>query len=201
MNELDRLEKQISFILEADKSKNILRQSYIADGSKREDDSEHSWHLALMAMILNEHSNKDIDLLRVIEMVIIHDLVEIDAGDTYAYDSSGNGTKRAREVAAAERIFNILPEDQAEFVRALWDEFEEGNTKEALFALSLDKIQPILLNDAAGGKTWRDHGIDKSQIIERNRYSPKGSQELWKFAENLIEQNVSKGNIKESREE
>lgn len=193
---MDRLEQQIEFILEADKLKTIGRQSYIADGSRKEDDAEHSWSLALMCMLLREYANEDVDILKVMSMVLIHDVVEIDAGDTYAYDDAGNATKREREEAAADRIFNILPEDQAACMRALWEEFEKNETSEARFALTLDKVQPILLNHTTGGRAWREHGVKESQIMERNRPTPEGSLKLWEYVKKLIEENIRKGNIR-----
>ena len=130
MNE-ERLKKQFAFIEEIDKEKNVFRQTYLADGKRKENDAEHSWHLAVMAMLMCEHANEDIDVYRTMSMVLIHDLIEIDAGDTYAYDAQGNKTKREREIKAADRLFNILPKDQAEKMRGLWDEFEAGITPEA----------------------------------------------------------------------
>lgn len=192
----ERLKKQMEFILEIDKLKRITRQTLISDGSRPENDTEHSWHLAMMAMLLSEYANKPVDVLKVMKMVLIHDVIEIDAGDTYAYDEAGNKTKREREVKAADRIFNILPEDQGKEMRALWDEFEEARTEEALFALALDKIQPLMLNDAAEGKSWRNHDVAKEQIINRNKRTPEGSEKLWDFCLPIIEENVKKGNIR-----
>lgn len=191
----ERLQKQMDFILEVDKLKNIYRQSYVSDASRHEEDADHSWHLALMCLLLREYSNEEIDVLKTMSMVLIHDIVEIDAGDTYAYDDAGNTTKREREVRAADRIFNILPQDQAQYLRALWEEFEEGKTKEALFALAVDKIQPLMLNDATNGKAWQEHGVKKSQIMKRNESTSKGSEELWEYCKMLIERNVEKGKI------
>lgn len=193
----DRLEKQIKFILEIDKLKEIKRQTLIADGSRQENDTEHSWHLAMMCMLLSEYANKDIDMLRVMKMVLIHDIIEIDAGDTYAYDTIGNETKRQRETKAADRLFAILPKDQEKELRELWDEFEEKQTGESLFANSLDKIQPILLNNASGGISWREHGVHKEQIINRNSRTHEGSEELWNYCLPIIDKNVEKGNIKQ----
>lgn len=193
---MERLEKQIQFLLEIDKAKQITRQTYIADGSRKENDAEHSWSLALMAFLLSEHANEEIDVLHVMEMVLIHDLVEIDAGDTYAYDEAGNATKREREVKAAERIFGLLPEDQGKWMRDLWEEFEAGETKEAKFALTLDKTQPVLLNDITGGRAWKEHQVQKAQIMKRNESTPKGSQAIWEYCQGLIEKNVEKGNIR-----
>lgn len=188
-----RLEQQMDFILEVDKSKQVVRQTYLADGSRKENDAEHAWHLAIMAMLMGEHANEPVDVLKVIKMVLVHDLVEIDAGDTYAYDAAGNETKRERELLAAERIFELLPEDQAKELRALWDEFEEGETAEARFALSLDKIQPLLLNNASGGISWKEHGVKLSQVLNRNASTGKGSQAMWEYSRELIEENVKKG--------
>lgn len=196
---MDRLQQQMDFILEVDKLKNITRQTYLSSGERKENDTEHSWHLALMCALLAEHSNEKIDVLKTMTMVLIHDIVEIDAGDTYAYDAAGNTTKREREVRAAERIFHLLPADQALWLRGLWDEFEEGVTPEAKFAIALDKIQPVLLNDASGGKSWREHGVEVSQILKRNEHTPEGSRQLWEYAKELIDKNVENGNIKDGR--
>lgn len=192
---MERLQRQMEFILEVDKLKNITRQTWLSSGERKENDSEHSWHLALMCALLAEYANEKIDVLRTMTMVLVHDIVEIDAGDTYAYDTAGNTTKREREVQAANRIFHLLPTDQAEYMRGLWDEFEAGETAEAKFALSLDKIQPVLLNDASGGKSWKEHQVKVSQIMERNAHTPEGSEELWGYARKLIEKNVENGNI------
>lgn len=198
MDKRERIKKQMDFILEVDKLKHITRQTYIADGSRKENDTEHSWHLALMCALLAEHAVEKIDVAKTMLMVLIHDIVEIDAGDTYAYDVSGNADKREREVKAAERIFHLLPDDQAALLRNIWEEFEEARTPEARFALALDKIQPVLLNDASGGKSWREHDVEVSQILKRNRQTPEGSQDLWEYAESLIWKNVDRGNIRQS---
>ncbi len=192
----ERLQKQMDFILEIDKLKKITRQSYISDASRFENDTEHSWHLAMMCMILSEYANEEVDMLRVMKMVLIHDIIEIDAGDTYAYDDAANATKRQREEKAADRIFNILPADQAAEMRELWEEFEESKTNEALFAHTLDNLQPLMLNDATNGKTWRAHEVHKSQILKRNEKTALGAEELWNYCEMLIDRNVNKGNIK-----
>ena len=152
--EKERLEKQIRFITEIDKVKNIFRQTYLADGKRKENDAEHSWHLAISAVLLKEHMKAEADLTKVMVMVLIHDLVEIDAGDTYAYDEVGAATKREREVKAADRIFGLLPEDQGTYFRSLWEEFEAYETAEAKFAHLLDNFQPLLLNDASDGRSW-----------------------------------------------
>lgn len=193
---LNRIEQQMDFMREIDGLKQIGRQTYLKDGSRKENDAEHSWHLAMMALIMNEYANEDVDVLRVISMVLIHDIVELDAGDTYAYDTVGNATKRDREVAAAERIFHMLPEDQAAYLRSLWDEFEAEETSESKFAHVLDNIQPIMLNDASNGKAWKEHQVKLSQILNRNRNTARGSEVMWKYAkEELIDKNLTKGNI------
>jgi putative hydrolase of HD superfamily len=192
---MNRLEQQINFILEVDKIKNIVRQNYLSDGSRREDDADHSWHLALMCAVLSEYSNEKIDLIKAMTMVLIHDIVEIDAGDTYAYDAAGNVSKRERELTAAERIFNLLPEDQAVQMRSLWDEFEENVTPEAKFASTLDRVQPFLLNAASNGKSWKEHGVTFSQVMKRNEVTHEGSETLWEYQYKLMLQQVEKGNL------
>lgn len=166
MKDMERLKKQMDFILEVDKVKNIFRQTYLADGNRKENDAEHSWHLALMAVLLKEYSNEEVDLGKVVPMVLIHDLVEIDAGDTYAYDEAGAATKEAREKKAAERIFSILPQEQGKWLRELWEEFEAYETAEAKFAHVLDNCQPLMLNDAANGRSWAEHGVKKARFIK-----------------------------------
>lgn len=195
----ERLKKQLQFVLELDKIKNIKRQTYLADGNRKENDAEHSWHLAIMAAVLSEYSNEPVDVLKTIIMVLIHDVVEIDAGDTYAYDERGNESKNEREKAAADRIFNILPEDQADYFRCLWEEFETCETSEARFARTLDNIQPAMLNDASGGKSWREHEVRMTQPMKRNEKTPKGSKTLWEYALSLFEHNVELGNIIDDR--
>lgn len=193
---MDSLDSQFEFIREIDGLKKISRQTYLSDGSRKENDTEHSWHLALMAVLLSEYANENVDLLRVITMVLVHDIVELDAGDTYAYDDAGNATKREREVAAADRIFNILPADQAKYLRNLWDEFEEDSTPEARFAHTLDHVQPVMLNDASGAKAWKEHAIKLSQVLKRNSSTAKGSEKLWEYTyNNFIEPNVKTGSI------
>ena len=190
-----RLDKQMKFILEADKLKQIGRQTYLHDKSRKENDAEHSWHLALMALLLGEYANEKVDTLHVMAMVLIHDLVEIDAGDTYAYDEAAHKTKREREIKAAERIFSILPQEQAEYVRGLWDEFEEGETMEAKFAHALDNVQPLMLNHASDGLSWRERGIKREQVEKRNRMTKEGSTKLWNYVEEILDENVNKGNL------
>lgn len=192
---MDRLEKQLAFLVEIDKQKEIIRQTYLADGSRRESDAEHAWHLAVMCMLLNEYANDTIDVARTMKMLLVHDLVEIDAGDTYAYDAKGNETKNAREQKAADRIFGMLPEDQRADLRGLWEEFEAMETPEAKFANAMDKIQPVLLTDQAQGKSWREHGVRKSQIMGRNERTHEGSEILWERIRQIIEKNVEAGFI------
>lgn len=192
----ERLKKQMDFLLEADKLKFITRQTYLSDGKRKENDGEHSWHLALMAVLLSEYSNEKIDLVKVITMVLIHDMVEIDAGDTYAYDAVGNQSKREREVKAADRIFNILPQDQAEKFRQLWEEFEAYETPEAKFAHVCDNVQPLMLNDATDGLAWRENDVKKSQVLQRNRRTGEGSQVLMEYINRILDKNVESGNLK-----
>lgn len=193
---MDRLKKQISFIIETDKLKTVYRQSLISDKSRYENDAEHSWHLALMAMLLSEHTNEEVDLLKVIKMVLIHDIVEIDAGDTYCYDEKAKLDKREREEKCANRIFSLLPADQRDEMFELWEEFEKMETAEAKFAAALDRLQPVLLNYAACGMSWKEHGISVAQVIERNRLMKNGSDKLWDYAKQIIEDAVNKGYLK-----
>ena len=195
----ERLEKQLRFVLEADKSKQIFRQTYLSDGSRKENDAEHSWHLALMCALLSEYATEPIDVAKTMVMVLIHDIIEIDAGDTYAYDEQGNATKRERELKAADRIFRLLPGDQEEYFRRLWEEFEEGETPEAKFAAALDKVQPVLLNDASGGRSWKEHRVRVSQILARQKKTPEGSEKLWEHTKALIEKNTGLGRIEDDR--
>lgn len=193
--EKSRLEKQIAFLTEVDKEKNIFRQTYLADGKRKENDAEHSWHLALAAVLLKEHMKEEVDLGRVMTMVLIHDLVEIDAGDTYAYDTEGAATKRKREVKAADRIFGILPEDQGTYFRELWDEFEAYETADAKYAHLLDNFQPLLLNDASDGKSWEEHGVHKSQVCRRNARIPETSEPVWEKMLEIMDKHIEKGHL------
>lgn len=188
-------EKQIAFIMELDKIKYITRQNYLSDGSRKENDAEHSWHLALMAFVLADYANQKIDLLKTMKMLLVHDVVEIDAGDTYAYDAEANLDKRERELKAAERIFGLLPQEQAEEYRSLWDEFEEMTTPEAKFANTIDKIHPFLLNSASGGKSWKEHGVKKSQVLQRNERTHEGSDRLWQYIKEKIDYHVDRGDL------
>jgi len=190
----NRLEHQIGFILEVDKIKNVFRQTFLTDGSRKENDAEHSWHLALMAVLLKEHAAEpDLDLQRVVKMVLVHDIVEIDAGDTFCYDDKGALDKREREEAAADRIFGMLPADQADEIRALWEEFEAMQTPESRFAAALDRLQPLLHNYSTGGAAWREHGVTSDKVLQHNRHIANGSPVLWEYAETLIGDAVEKG--------
>lgn len=192
---MTRLEQQIRFITEIDKVKNIFRQTYLADGKRKENDAEHSWHIALMAYLLQEHAEEPVDVPRVMLMVLIHDLVEIDAGDTYAYDSEGAKTKREREVRAAERIFGLLPEDQGRYFRELWDEFEAYESADAKYAHLLDNFQPLLLNDASGGRSWSEHDVKKSQIYKRNEKVTETSETVWECMQEIVQKHIDAGNV------
>lgn len=195
--EKERLEKQFDFFREIDKEKFIFRQTHLTDGKRRENDAEHAWHMAIMTILLSEYANEEIDVLKTVTMLLIHDLVEIDAGDTYAYDEEGKKTQHEREEKAAERIFGILPEDQGKKLRELWEEFEAYETKEAKFAHTMDNIQPAMLNAAMDGADWVLHGVQLEQILGRNKKTAEGSEVLWDYAyQNMIEPNVKKGRIK-----
>ena len=191
-----RLEKQIQFIIEIDKLKNVMRQTYLTDNSRKENDAEHSWHLSVMAILLAEYAETDqIDILRVIKMLLIHDLVEIDAGDTFCYDEAGNSNKLEREIKAADRIFNLLPVDQAQYIRELWDEFEARKSPESKYAAALDRLQPLLHNSRTMGGTWREHHIKRSQVIQRNSPIGDSAPALWEYASKLINRAVEKGHL------
>ena len=192
----ERLKKQLQFALEIDKEKNILRQNHISGGGPRENDAEHAWHMAVMAYLLREYSNEDVDIARVMLMCLIHDVVEIDAGDTYAYDEVAKQDQAERELAAADRIFGLLPQDAGAKLREIWEEFEAWETPEAKFARALDNFQPLMLNNATDGISWVEHGVKLSQVIKRNGRSKLGSEELWEYAyNNFICPNVEKGRI------
>lgn len=193
-----RLERQMAFVLEVDKLKSVHRRTLLTDRSRHENSAEHSWHLALMALLLSEHANApDLDVFQVIRMVVVHDLVEIDAGDTFCYDTQGVQDQHEREARAADRIFGLLPEDQAQTFRAAWDEFEAGDTAEARFAATIDRLQPMLNNLHTGGASWQRHGIRKAQVQARNAGGKEGSQALWEFGEQLIEEAVRQGLLAE----
>lgn len=195
--EESRLDRQFDFCREVDKEKFIGRQTYLSGGERKENDAEHAWHMALMTILMSEYANEEIDVLKTVTMLLIHDLVEIDAGDTYAYDEEGHKDKRGREEKAAARIFGLLPEDQKERLLGLWEEFEAAETAEAKFAHAMDHVQPLMLNAATDGKSWIEHGVRLNQVLKRNESTAEGSEELWKYAyENFISPNVEKGRLK-----
>lgn len=195
--ETSRLDKQFDFFREIDKEKLIMRQTPLAHGGRRENDAEHAWHMAVMAILLSEYAEEEIDVLKTVTMLLIHDIVEIDAGDTYAYDEEAKKTQREREAAAAGRIFALLPDDQQKEFRDLWEEFEAWETPEAKFAHAMDCIQPMMLNDASEGISWAEHGVRLGQILKRNARTAEGSGILWDYAyENFLLANVEKGKIR-----
>jgi len=194
-----RLEQQIAFILEIDRLKTVLRQTVLTDKSRHENTAEHSWHLAMMALVLAEHANEKPDLMRVLKMALIHDIVEIDAGDTFCYDEVGYEDKAEREQRAADRLFSLLPENQGKEFRTLWEEFELGVSQDARFAAGLDRLQPVLLNLATDGYSWQKHGIAREQIVARNELMADGSQPLWDHVTGLLDEAVASGMIPEKR--
>ena len=196
MFDQERFKKQLNFIREIDKEKMIKRQSYITDCETRENDADHAWHMAVMTILLSEYSNEDIDVLKTMSMLLIHDLVEVYAGDTYAYDEEGKKSQAEREAKAADKIYSLLPEDQGEYLKSLWLEFEEQKTPEAKFARTMDCFQPLILNDATNGRAWKEHNVQRSWVMKRNQNTHAGSEDIWAYAkEHLIEKNVRNGNI------
>jgi len=193
---IDRLRRQMGFIMEVDKLKEIFRQSIVSSGVRYENDAEHSWHISLMAILLSEHANERVDVLRVVKMLLIHDIVEIDAGDTYNYDEEALLDKREREEAAAERLFGLLPDDQRDEFMELWEEFEEKKTPEARYAAALDRLQPMLLNYMTQGRSWIDHGVTSDMVFRKNRHIEEGSEALWDFAEEMLNDCIEKGYLK-----
>lgn len=193
----ERIEKQLAFALEIDKEKNIFRQTHLSGHGRSENDAEHAWHMALMAYLLREYSNEPVDIARVMLMCLIHDIVEIDAGDTYAYDAAGLATQKAREDAAKERIFGLLPDDQRNELMALFDEFEAYETPESKFAHSMDNLQPLMLNNSNGGADWREHGVSAAQVYGRQNKTRLGSEKLFGIVDRIIKENIKKGNIRE----
>ncbi len=192
----ERIKKQIEFVLEIDKDKNIFRQTHLTNHGRNENDAEHSWHLAIMAYLLKEYSNEKIDIARVMIMCLIHDIVEIDAGDTYAYDKDGLKTQKAREDKAKERIFSILPLDQRNEFISIFDEFEENKTPEANFAHAMDNFQPLLLNNSNNGGDWRGHNVTSEQVYNRQIKTKAGSEKLYEITDMIIKENIKKGNLK-----
>lgn len=191
-----RLEQQIAFSLEIDQAKNVFRQTHLSHNGRNENDAEHSWHMAVMAYLFREYANEPVDIARVMLMCLIHDIVEIDAGDTYAYDTEGLKTQKDREAAAKERIFSILPEDQKNELSALFDEFEENETVESKFAHAMDNFQPLLLNNSNGGGDWRAHGVTAGQIYKRQEKTKLGSEKLYEVTDQIIQEHIRKGSLK-----
>ena len=193
----ERLEKQLAFSLEIDKEKNIFRQTHLSGHGRNENDAEHAWHMAVMAYLLREYANEEVDITKVMLMCLIHDIVEIDAGDTYAYDTEGLKTQKAREDAAKERIFSLLPEDQKAELTALFDEFEAYDTPESRFAHSMDNLQPLLLNNSNGGGDWKEHNVTAEAVYGRQRKTRLGSEKLYEVTDHIIKDNIRKGNLQE----
>ena len=192
-----RLEEQLQFVLEIDKEKNIFRQTHLSNNGRRENDAEHAWHMAVMIYLLKEYANEKIDLAKTMMMALIHDIVEIDAGDTYAYDAEGLATQKEREELAARRIFGMLPEDQQAELYDLFQEFEAYETPESRFAHVMDNLQPLLLNHSNNGGDWKEHDVAKSQIYKRHSKTALGSEILWEYVQGLIQENIQKGNIRD----
>jgi len=196
----ERLDRQLRFILEADRLKGVGRQSYVLGGARKENSAEHSWHVALMVLVLAEHADAPVDRFRVVQMLLVHDIVEIEAGDTYIYDAQGNQSKAQREQAAAERLFGLLPADQAAAFRALWQEFEAGETAEARFANSLDRLMPLLHNVATAGRSWREHGVTAAQVRGRNLPDTRmGCRRLGQYADAALDEAERRGFLCPSR--
>ena len=192
----ERLKQQIAFMLEIDKLKNIYRQTYVLGEDRKENDAEHSWHLAVLAFLLAEHANSEVDVLKTMKMVLIHDIVEIDAGDTYCYDAEGYKTKADREEKAARRIFGLLPDDQSAEFYDLWREFEDGLTNEAKFAAVLDRLQPLTLNYTKDGISWKEHGVYKEQVVKRNQHCSESSETIARFIMEMLDDAAEKGFLK-----
>lgn len=190
-----RLEKQLSFALEIDKEKNIFRQTHLSGHGRRENDAEHAWHMAIMAYLLREYSNEPVDIAKVMLMCLIHDIVEIDAGDTYAYDDNMKQTQKAREDAAKERIFSLLPDDQRTEFISLFDEFEESKTAESRFAHVMDNLQPIMLNNSNGGSDWAEHKVTAEKVYQRQNKTKLGSETLFEVVDGIIKDNIKKENL------
>ncbi len=192
----ERVDSQLAFSLEIDKAKNIFRQTHLSGNGRNENDAEHSWHMAIMAYLLKEYSNEEIDILKVILMCLIHDIVEIDAGDTYAYDRLALQTQKLREELAKERIFSILPEDQKEDLTAIFDEFEENKSPEAKFAHAMDNLQPLILNNSNNGGDWREHDVSAEQVYSRQRKTKLGSEKLFEITDNILKDHIKMGKFK-----
>lgn len=188
----ERLKKQLEFVLEIDKEKNIFRQTHLSGQGRNENDAEHAWHMAIMAYLLREYANEPVDIGRVMLMCLIHDIVEIDAGDTYAYDAEGLKTQKAREDAAKERIFSLLPEDQKQELLQIFDEFEAFQTPEAKFARAMDNLQPLLLNNSNDGGDWKEHEVTAENVYGRQRKTKLGSEKLFEVTDRILKENIAK---------
>ena len=193
----ERLEKQLAFALEIDKEKSVFRQTHLSGHGRYENDAEHAWHMAIMAYLLREYANEKVDIAKVMLMCLIHDIVEIDAGDTYAYDAESLKTQKEREDAAKERIYSLLPEDQKAELTALFDEFEEYCTPEAKFAHAMDNLQPVLLNNSNDGQDWKEHSVTSHTIYGRQNKTQLGSEKLFEVIDQIIQDNIRKGNLPE----
>ena len=193
----ERIKQQLDFCLEIDKEKNIFRQTHLSGHGRNENDAEHVWHMSIMAYLLREYSNEKIDIARVMLMCLIHDIVEIDAGDTYAYDEEGLKTQKAREDVAKERIFSILPDDQKSELIAVFDEFEENLTPEAKYAHAMDNLKPLILNNSNGGSDWREHGVSAHTVYGRQGKTRLGSEKLYEVSDQILKENIRKGNLPE----
>lgn len=193
----DRLKRQLDFALEIDKEKNIFRQTHLSGHGRRENDAEHAWHMAIMAYLLKEYANEKVDIAKVMLMCLIHDIVEIDAGDTYAYDEEAKKTQKAREDEAKERIFSLLPTDQKNELIALFEEFEKEETAESKFARAMDNLQPLILNNSNGGNDWKEHGVSADQVYQRQMKTKYGSDILYEITDQIIKENINKGILKE----
>lgn len=192
----ERIKKQMAFALEIDKVKNIFRQTHLSNHGRSENDAEHSWHMAIMAYVLKEYANEKVDISKVMLMCLIHDIVEIDAGDTYAYDTAALQTQKEREEQAKQRIFSILPSEQAEELMRLFDEFEANETAEAKFAHAMDNFQPLILNDSNNGGDWRAHNVTAEQVYKRQNKTKLGSEKIFEETDRILRENIEKGNLK-----
>jgi putative hydrolase of HD superfamily len=193
----ERLKRQMEFALEIDKEKNVFRQTHLSGHGRNENDAEHAWHMAIMAYLLREYSNEAVDISKVMLMCLIHDIVEIDAGDTYAYDNESLKTQKSREDKAKERIYSLLPDDQKQELTALFDEFEENKTPEARYAHAMDNLQPLMLNDSNGGSDWKEHGVTSKQVYGRQSMTKLGNEKRYELTDKKKRKNIDRGSLKE----
>ena len=191
-----RLQKQLEFCLKLDEAKNILRQTHLSQHGRRENDAEHAWHMAVMAYVLRDYANEPVDVGKLLIMCLIHDIVEIEAGDTYAYDEAGKKSQAEREAAARDKLFGMLPEDQAAELAALFDEFDEGKSPEARFANAMDNLQPLILNHSNGGKDWIDHQVTYDQVFQRQSRTEAGSKVLFDYTQQVLDDHAKRGNLR-----